>query len=82
MKVSRLWQNACVARMACAAFGHRAFDFIGMSERGAKACALANRWGFRVGERDGEQLAVTMDYRPDRVTVSVKADRVTAITVG
>lgn len=60
----------------------RADQLIGMTERASKACALANRWGYRVGERDGEPFAVTMDYRPDRVTVVVKSDRVTAVTVG
>jgi hypothetical protein len=35
-----------------------------------------------VGGRDGESFALTMDYSMQRVTVEVKDDRVTAITVG
>lgn len=60
----------------------RARQLIGMRERTASACAVVNGWGFRVGERDGEQFAVTMDYSPQRVTVAVQSDRVTAVTVG
>ena len=60
----------------------RADQLVGMSENAASSCAIANGWGFRVGERDGEQFAVTMDYRPNRVTVSVKSDKVTAVVVG
>lgn len=60
----------------------RAKQLVGMSERAASSCAIANGWGFRVGERDGEQFAVTMDYRPDRVTVAVKSNRVVSVTVG
>lgn len=33
----------------------------------------------RVGEQDGEPLAVTMDYSPDRVNVAVKGDVVVSI---
>ena len=60
----------------------RADQLISMTEDAAHSCATANRWGFRVGERDGESFPVTMDYRPDRVTVSVTAGRVTAVVVG
>ena len=60
----------------------RAEQLVGMSEQAASSCAIANGWGFRVGERDGEQFAVTMDYRTNRVTVVVKSNRVTQITVG
>ena len=60
----------------------RADQLVGMSEQAASSCAIANGWGFRVGERDGEQFAVTMDYRPNRVTVAVKSDLVTQVNVG
>ncbi len=60
----------------------RAKQLIGMKESWAQACATANNWLFRVGERDGEPLAVTMDYRPDRVTVSVRSASITDVTIG
>jgi hypothetical protein len=60
----------------------RALQLIGMKESGAEVCAAANRWLYRVGERDGEPFAVTMDYRPNRVTVSVRSGIITAVTVG
>lgn len=60
----------------------RALQLIGMKESGAEVCAAANKWLYRVGERDGEPFAVTMDYRPNRVTVSVRSGIITAVTVG
>jgi len=60
----------------------RALQLIGMKESGAEVCAAANRWLYRVGERDGEPFAVTMDYRPNRVTVSVRSGTISAVTVG
>jgi hypothetical protein len=60
----------------------RAQQLIGMTKQAAEICAAANKWLMRVGERDGEPLAVTMDYRPDRVTVSVRAGSISAVTVG
>ena len=60
----------------------RANQFIGMPERAAEVCASILKWSYRVGERDGEPFAVTMDYRPDRVTVSVVSGNVTSVTVG
>jgi hypothetical protein len=60
----------------------RAEQLLGMSESAAEVCAAANKWIYRVGERDGQPLAVTMDYRPDRVTVSVRAGSISAVTVG
>ena len=55
---------------------------IGMKEATAKLCADSNGWGYRVGERDGEQFAVTMDYRFDRITVSIAKGIITAVQVG
>jgi len=37
------------------------------------------KWGWRVGERDGEGFAVTTDYQPCRVTVAINNGRVTKI---
>jgi len=45
-------------------------------------CAAASGWMYRVGERDGEQFALTRDYRTNRVTVSVTSGTISAIAVG
>lgn len=60
----------------------RASQLIGMSERAAEVCSSVLKWSFRVGERDGEPFAVTMDYRSDRVTVSVQDGTISSVTVG
>ena len=48
------------------------------------AVALAESSGYttRVGSIDGEDQALTMDLREDRFTFDVKADVVTACTIG
>lgn len=60
----------------------RAAQLIGMTEKSAQTCAAANGWLYRVGERDGEQFAVTLDFRSNRVTVSVASDMITRVDVG
>ena len=60
----------------------RATQLIGMSERAAEVCVTANKWLYRVGERDGKQFAVTMDYRENRVTVSVANGIISKSNVG
>lgn len=60
----------------------RANSLIGMSESAAEECAASLNWGFRIGQRDSEMFAVTMDYRPDRVTLTVMLGVVTLVYVG
>ena len=60
----------------------RANQLVGMPEENAKLCASSNKWGYRVGERDGELFAVTMDYRIDRITVSITKGIITRVDVG
>lgn len=60
----------------------RAALLVGLSEADAERCAADLGWGWRVGERDGEAFAVTADWSPTRVTVSVVDGTVTAIVVG
>jgi hypothetical protein len=60
----------------------RAAQLLGMTERAAEICAAANAWLYRVGERDGEPFPVTMDYRSNRVTVSVVSGTISAVAVG
>jgi len=55
---------------------------LGMSEAEATKTAEAKGLTVRVGSRDGEDFPLTMDYRTDRVTLTVKADKVTAVVVG
>lgn len=56
-------------------------DFVGMEEAEAIQYAAENDVMFRIGQRDGEFLPVTMDYRPGRVTASVDDGVVTGFTV-
>lgn len=60
----------------------QAATLIGKTESAAKAQADSNGWVWRIGSRDGEQFAVTMDYCQCRVTVSIDNDIVTAAIVG
>jgi hypothetical protein len=53
-----------------------------MSEEEAKLCASINGWSYRIGKRDGQDFAVTMDFRSDRVTVSILSGVITEINVG
>jgi hypothetical protein len=55
---------------------------LGMSEAEATKMAEARGLTVRVGNRDGEDFALTMDYRSDRVTLTVVAGIVTAVTPG
>lgn len=57
-------------------------QLIGLSERAGELCAKINGWGIRVGVRDGEPLPVTMDYRLDRITLSVSRGFIVDVTVG
>jgi|GEM_PF-1075530 len=57
-------------------------SLVGLTESGVEACATQNNLGFRVGSRDGEFFALTMDYVPTRITVDVEKDIVVKIQVG
>ena len=57
-------------------------EFIGLTEANAELCAAQNNLGFRVGSRDGEFFALTMDYIPTRVTVDVEKNLVVKIQAG
>jgi len=60
----------------------RANQLIGLSERAGEICSLLNGWGYRVVQRDGEDFAVTRDYRSNRINVKVKAEKIFEVTVG
>lgn len=53
-----------------------------MREDLAQQCAASLDWQYRVGERDGQPLALTMDYDPTRVTVVIKAGVILSVLVG
>lgn len=60
----------------------QAATLIGKTESVAEAQAQANGWVWRIGSRDGEQFALTMDYCECRVTVAIENDIVTDADVG
>ena len=60
----------------------RANTLIGMKEGDAENCAAQLDWGYRVVSRDGEEYAATRDYRPDRVSVTIKSGLITRVDVG
>jgi hypothetical protein len=49
-------------------------DVVGLRTRQAIERLVEAGFGARVVERDGVSLPVTMDYRPDRVNLSVADD--------
>ena len=60
----------------------QAKTLIGKTETVAEAYARDNGWVWRVGRRDGEEFALTMDYCECRVTVSIDGSIVTEAVVG
>lgn len=60
----------------------RAGTLISMTEADVLDCTSRLGWTYRVGQIDDEIMAVTMDYRPDRVTVTIKNGFVTEVLVG
>ncbi|MFM7124068.1 MAG: hypothetical protein ACKOXW_02155 [Actinomycetes bacterium] len=60
----------------------RAEMLVGLMEGDAEKCATDLGWAYRVGSRDGENIALTADYSQQRVTVTITLGVVTAISVG
>lgn len=60
----------------------QAATLVGKTETVAEAQAHANGWVWRIGSRDGEQFALTMDYCECRVTVAIDGGIVTDAVVG
>ena len=60
----------------------RAETLIGMNESDAENCANLLGWGFRVGQRDGEDFPMTLDFLVDRVTVTSVNGFITKVTIG
>lgn len=57
-------------------------QLIGVSERAAQLCATVNKWIYRIAARDGEQFALTRDYRIERINVEIENGVITDVTVG
>lgn len=53
-----------------------------MSQEQASAFADSNGYSLRVGSVDGQPMAVTLDYRPDRFTVALVGGTVDGCTYG
>ena len=60
----------------------RAATLVTMTEPDSVVCAEKLGWTWRIGQRDDEMFALTKDYRPDRVTVTVMNGLVTEVLVG
>ncbi|MFM8381113.1 MAG: hypothetical protein ACKOA6_03815, partial [Actinomycetota bacterium] len=60
----------------------RANELLGLTEDEAVAYAESQGWGVRIAARDGEQFALTMDYSPTRVNLTVEGGFVTYVFVG
>jgi len=50
---------------------------VGMTSEQAEACAIDAGYTWRVFEQDGEQFALTMDYRVDRINVKIEQGIIT-----
>lgn len=60
----------------------QANELLGLTEAEATAAAESRGWAVRIAERDGEQFALTMDYSPTRVNLTIQDDLVTYVFVG
>ena len=82
-RVPKLSNNANPAAVNCSAPPQGIFDattLIGQPEQEAIDAATAQGCAVRVIERDGEKLAFTQDFRPDRINVVVADGVVERIT--
>ena len=57
-------------------------DYIGLTEEEATAKAEADGKVSRVVSRNGEDLAVTMDYNAERLNFTIVDDKVSLVTLG
>ena len=60
----------------------RANTLVGMKEERAGTCASLLGWGYRISSRDGEDFPGTLDYRSDRISVTIKEGVITRVLVG
>ena len=60
----------------------RASTLIGMRESDGESCASKLRWIYRVTSRDGEDFPATLDFRLDRISVTIKNGIISRVDVG
>ena len=75
-------RNDDPSAVRCTAPPQGVFDataVVGLPLEKAEATAEQKGCSVRMVERDGEQLAVTQDFRPDRVNVAIRDGEVTRI---
>jgi hypothetical protein len=60
----------------------RANTFIGMKEGEAESRAAQLDWIYRVVSREGEDFPATLDYRVDRISVTIKNGIISRANVG
>jgi hypothetical protein len=60
----------------------RANTLIGMKEGEAESCAAQLEWMYRIVSRDGEDFPATLDYRLDRVSVTIKNGLISRADIG
>ena len=60
----------------------RANTLIGMKEGEAESCAAQMEWMYRIVSRDGEDFPATLDYRLDRVSVTIKNGLISRADIG
>ena len=65
-----------------ASFEATARELIGLTESNAQTCIEQAGLIGRVVYRNGESLAVTLDYRPDRINMSTEEGFVVEVTLG
>lgn len=56
--------------------------FLGLTAEAAEALAKERDLKFRIGSVDGDNRPLTMDYRPDRITVSIEKGKVIKVDRG
>ena len=60
----------------------RSSTLIGMKEAEAESCAVQLDWIYRVVSREGEDFPATLDYRVDRISVTIKNGIISRANVG
>jgi len=60
----------------------QAAALVGMNKDSAIACLKTLSANYRIAQEDGEDFALTMDYRMDRVNLSINKNFVTKATIG
>lgn len=60
----------------------QAATLVGMKKEAAISCIQSLKGAHRIAQEDGEDFALTMDFRPDRVNLSVTRGIVKKVTVG